>query len=607
MMRDTGLAATAAVLAMLWAAPSRAAELPGVLVPQPARINEIEDTLRRPGQRGPDAGKGETLLDTLKLDESAKPKAENQTNAPSFTLQTLKVIGNTVLQESVLADQVRGYVGKSVTAGDLQEMAVKITKLYADRGYVTSRCIVPPQRVEDGSVVLQIEEDKLGSVLLAGASSYRYEAKVFFDQLIDLRGKVLNAQELEARLRLVARIPGARVKPTLKKSSFGLTDLVLEVTELDDTGTVALSNDGNRFTSKNRLTVSKTLNNVTGTGDVLTLSALGSVPNPQLFGGYTLNYQRPVGTNGGRLMFNSSALYYRLDPAETGNNAIRYEGGSQFYEVQYERPVDLERYKLGTPLWFFGFERRDATAATVYNTIFDHPAGYRYVDGHDKITAISTGLKFERFDDWWGYRGQSQVNLSVKRALPGWFGSMDSDSIANKIENMAARVEPVLGPIGDVRGMSTNFLKFYVSATRSQTLPLSIILQATVAAEYTSAKRIPQSYDFTGADNGASGLRLTVAATRPFGSSGLVVGAGFTQANAISYYRDLAGGGTPGCQKALGVFSANSIDRNVCSAGNIFFTLGYRDKNMFGDVIVNGPQPAYMGAQVVRVNTGMYW
>jgi len=407
----------------------------------------------------------------------------------------------------------------------------------------------------------------------------------------------LNSQELEARLRLVARIPGARVKPMLKKSTFGLTDLVLEVTDLEDTGTVALSNDGNHLTSKGRVTA-----------DVLMLSSVLSVPGTQYFGGYTVNYQRPVGFAGGRLVANMSSLFYRLDYSATGNSAIRYEGGSQLFELQYERPVSLAWLGQSSLLWFVGAERRDALAATVYNTTFDHPAGFRYVDGHDKIMALTGGLKYERFDDWWGLRGQTGLNLSLKRALPGWFGSMDTDAIANKLENLKNRVEPVLGPIGDVRGMRPDFLKLYATASRSQTLPASIMMQGSATAEWTSAHRIPQSYDFTGADNGSSGVRLNMSASRPFGVPGLVLGGGYTQAYAISYYRDVAGGGAPGCQKTVGVFLAASIGRNFCSAGNAFVTLGYRDKNVFADLVLNGPQANFVNAQsTIRFNSGWFW
>lgn len=174
---------------------------------QPGRLSDYEDQLRRSGQQREGTPSGSSLLDNIQLDESAKPKPENLAGPVTFVLKTLKVIGNSVLEERLIADQVRSFVGRAITGPELQEMAARITKLYAERGYMTSRCIVPAQRVDDGNVVLQIEEDKLGSLLLGGLTSYRFDPRVFFDQINDLRGKVINFPDLDERLRLVARIP----------------------------------------------------------------------------------------------------------------------------------------------------------------------------------------------------------------------------------------------------------------------------------------------------------------------------------------------------------------------------------------------------------------
>jgi hemolysin activation/secretion protein len=573
--------------------------------PQPGRLSDLEEQLRRSGVPRP--GEGPSQLDRLRLEESARPRPESQVTGPRFVLQTLSILGNTAIPEAAIAEQVREFVGQAVTAADLQEMAARITRLYAQRGFVTSRCVVPAQRVDGGAVTLQIEEDRLGAVQLAGATSYRFDMKVFLDQLNDLRGKIINAQELEGRLRMVARIPGARVAPSLRKSAFGITDLVLELADLDDVGTVSVANDGSELTSRNRLSVSKTVNNLTGTGDVLSVSATLALPSTQYFGGFTGAYQAPLGRRGGRLGVNASGLFYRLDPAKVGNNAIRYEGGSRTLEASYEEPVAALRPALGNLAWFAGAEYRSVKAATVYNTIFDKPAGYRYVDGRDELLVVSAGLRYEYFDDWWGQRGRSSAALSFKRALAGWFGAMDEDDISNKRENLLAGLEPVVGPIGDVRGLRPDFFKLYLSASRLQSLPASFVLQASVEGEWANAKRVPQSYEFTGADNGVSGLRLGVQVRRPLGASGLQLGAGYNWARAVSYFRDAAGGGTPACQTAPGLYEARFQGRNTCAAGVPFVSLSYRDKRFFGELTVS--DPPYFGAsqQKVRVTAGLLW
>lgn len=628
---------------------------------QPGRLSDYEDALRRSGQPREGAPNAASVLDNIQLDESAKPKPENLAGPVTFVLKTLKVIGNSVLEERLIADQVRSFVGRAITGPELQEMAARITKLYAERGYMTSRCIVPAQRVDDGNVVLQIEEDKLGSLLLGGLTSYRFDPRVFFDQINDLRGKVINVPDLDERLRLVARIPGARVKPVLRKSAFGVTDLVLEISDIDNLGTVNLTNDGSRLTSVNRLSVAKTLYNLTGAGDVLSLSVTTAVPSTEYFGGLNASYQRPVGSGGGKLTLNVASLYYRLDPAAVGNTAIRYQGDSYSQEALYEEPLRTSP-KYGNFLWFAGLERKQVNASTVYNTVFDQPAGFKYVDSSDSIFAVTGGIRVERFDDWWGYRGRSLGSLSLKRALPGWFGSLTPDSVTNKLENLAAastansnlnaattaatnaqvalslllpsdpgyatalisalranaalasaqdtanKFASVTGPIGDVRGLQTDFTKYYLGASRAQSLPGAVLLDASLLAEWTNAKRVPQAYDFAGADNGPSGYRVNLLLSRPLDGTNFVGGLGYTYIKAYSYYRDPVGGGTPACPNEAGVYQATSIDQNECAEKYPYLSLSYRSKALFGDFTYLPYVASYASnLQRLRVNVGFFW
>jgi hypothetical protein len=278
------------------------------------------------------------------------------------------------------------------------------------------------------------------------------------------------------------------------------------------------------------------------------------------------------------------------------------EGGSRSLDANYEQPFRSAPFK-GNALWFVGFENRNVKAATVYRTAFDKPAGYRYVDTEDKLFVLTTGVKYERLDDAFGQRGQTGLALTAKRAMPGWFGAMDIDTINNKLENIAAKVEPVTGPIGDVRGMEPDFLKLIVSAGRVQTLPWAVTMQGTVDVEWSSAKRLPQSYEFAGADNGSRGMRVNLVAQRPLGNSGVNLGAGYAWAKAISYYRDQV----PACQTAPGVFAAKSIGRNECSAGNPFITLSYRSKSVFGDFTYSKLPYFAANQQKLKVNLGVFW
>jgi hypothetical protein len=440
-----------------------------------------------------------------------------------------------------------------------------------------------------------------------------------------------------------------------------VTDLVLEISDIENLGTVSISNDGSRLTSINRLSVAKTFNNIAGAGDVLNLSLTTAIPSTEYFGGLNASYQRPVGSSGGKLTFNFASLYYRLDPAAVGNNAIRYQGDSFSQEVLYEEPV-LWNPKYGNLLWFGGLERKQVNASTVYNTVFDQPAGFKYVDSSDTIFAFTAGLRGERFDDWWGYRGRSLGSFSVKRALPGWFGSLTPDSVTNKLENLAAasaantsvntataaaanaqtelslllpsdpgyatalisalranaalasaqmtanKFAAVTGPIGDVRGMQTDFTKYYLGASRAQSLPGAALLDGSLLAEWTSAKRVPQAYDFAGADNGPSGYRANLLLSRAVEGTDFVAGVGYTYIKAYSYYRDPSGGGTPACLSSTGVYQATSIDQNECAESYPYLSLSYRSKALYGDLTYVPSVASYASnVQRFRVNVGLFW
>jgi hemolysin activation/secretion protein len=137
-----------AVLAALWGAATcslaQPAPLrpPGLNDPVPGRPSDLEQQLRStlPGQQDQ---RPPGVLDPLQLDDSARPRPESRADVPTFVLQSLRIIGNSVLEEAAIADQVRSFVGRSITAAELQEMAARITSLYVQRGFVTSRCIIP--------------------------------------------------------------------------------------------------------------------------------------------------------------------------------------------------------------------------------------------------------------------------------------------------------------------------------------------------------------------------------------------------------------------------------------------------------------------------------
>jgi len=463
----------------------------------PSEISDIESSVSsgQAGFKGGLAGdEKHSVIENVKVDKSARPTGDSQLDrGAEFRLNGIQVQGNTVMGKEHIVSLMQPYVGTMITSAELKAIAAKITQLFVEQGYATTKCIIPAQQVSNGVVVLKVVEGQLGQIKLSGAETYRYDVRLFLAQLHDLQGKVIHLPTLNSRLRLLSQLPATRVQPTLVQQAGGVTDLVLKLTDLEDNFSLSVNNSGSRFTGKNRISSSAVFNNVTGNSDVLIMALTTSLNNVKYLGSMSFNYQRPVGGSGGKLGVGYSNLYYRMDPAAVGFDQVRYEGGTHSLGLRYEQPLWLEDEASSQKSysWSAGFERKTAQAKTIYNTSFDQPAGFAYVDSEDRLMVGDITLQTEQFTLLKGFKGRSFASVSLKHAFEGFFGSTTQEDIDRKLENIANNVEPITGPIGNVTGMNPNFWKLYVDVSRAQALPNSFTAQFDFHGEFTPSKKLP--------------------------------------------------------------------------------------------------------------------
>ncbi|WP_274603703.1 POTRA domain-containing protein, partial [Polymorphobacter multimanifer] len=83
---------------------------------------------------------------------------------PAFSVSAIAITGMTVFSESELRS-VTGFVpGASLSLGDLNAMAARITSFYAARGYFVAQAYLPAQAVADGTVTIAVIEGRYGAV-----------------------------------------------------------------------------------------------------------------------------------------------------------------------------------------------------------------------------------------------------------------------------------------------------------------------------------------------------------------------------------------------------------------------------------------------------------
>jgi len=386
----------------------------------------------------------------------------------------------------------------------------------------------------------------------------------------------------------------------LRKSALNFTDLVLNISDAADVNSITIANGASKYTDKQRFMLNSQMNNVSGNGDTLSLSASTAVSTPKYFNAIDVGYVLPVGEHGGRVSARLNALTYKLDPKAIGfptSNFIRYQGSSSGLTLSYEQPFFMSK---GDFWWGMGVERQDVRAQTIYHQKFlTFNAGDAFVDSRDKLFVINATLRGSVSDNLIrDYHAYTSVSLRVKHALEGMMGSMTIEDINRKLSNIANAVEPATGPIGNVVGMDPRFWKYYLSISRLQAMPWGLSLRVNASAEYTASKKIPNSYDFIGADNGASGYHLDMALSRPV-FPGVVGLFGYKTDTAISYYRN----SNPGCSG-----HAVSKGRNQCTTGTPYFELAYRSEFMLVDMKLETHIAKYEQSQEkMKVNVSYLW
>ena len=139
----------------------------------PETIGELESALQ---QSSDDSGLDTTgsltdsVVEQVQVDKSALGTSQSEVSETfTFKLTGIRVTGNTILQNDDIVNAVQEFVDREVTSRELNIITERINFLYFQQGYETTSVIIPEQQVSDGVVTVQIIENRLCEILLAGA------------------------------------------------------------------------------------------------------------------------------------------------------------------------------------------------------------------------------------------------------------------------------------------------------------------------------------------------------------------------------------------------------------------------------------------------------
>src|SRR5579872_3913644 len=147
-----------------------------------------------------------------------------------FQLNGVMVDPSAFLPAQDLAAIYQPYLGKEVSFDDLQKIIEQINALYRARGVATALAVLPPQRVENGTVHVQLVEGKIGNVTIEGDKLTR--GSYIEQHLGAVTGDVVNTEALAQSLIRFNRTNQTQLQASLQPGgALGLTDILVRATE----------------------------------------------------------------------------------------------------------------------------------------------------------------------------------------------------------------------------------------------------------------------------------------------------------------------------------------------------------------------------------------
>jgi hemolysin activation/secretion protein len=290
--------------------------------------------------------------------------------------------------------------GCSVTRKEIESgISDRITQLYISANYITSRAVLPDQKVSNnGEVAIRVIEGGIAEIKVEGTQRVDPE---YIRSRIRLAGlNPLNKDNLEDQLKLLRADPlfknvEASLRPADVGSKVGQSIIVVRVVEANPLrATFGIDNYSPPSLGSERFGVGFAYQNLITSGDRISTSY-----NRSTTGGlnlYDFNYRLPLNAMDGSLQLRAGINNSRITDPQFKNLNIR--GDSNVYEINYRQPlIRSTRQEFALSL---GFTYQDGQTF-----LFDN--GFRFGIGPDANGVSRTSVL--RF-------GQDYISRDLKGA-----------------------------------------------------------------------------------------------------------------------------------------------------------------------------------------------
>src|SRR4028119_1138512 len=326
----------------------------------------------------------------------------------AIEVQKIQVVGSTILSQDEINALVKPLEGSSATLEQLKQIADKITEIYLNRGYITSRAVLPPQTITAGVVKIQVIEGKLTRIEIEGTK--RLDPS-YIRSRIRLGARMpLSTASLEDQLRLLRVDPlFDNVEASLRAGdNEGESILIVRVSEANPfQPSFSIDNYSPPSVGSERVGVSLRHRNITGNGDELGAAYYRSIGDSDWF---DFIYRLPLNAMNGTLQLRAAPN--RNGIVEPAFKSLDITGKSHLFEVSYRQPLirtPIEEFALSTGFTYQIGRTFIAGEPTSFN--LRQPES----NGVTTTSAIKLGQDYIRRDPQgaWAVRSQFTIGTSL--------------------------------------------------------------------------------------------------------------------------------------------------------------------------------------------------
>jgi hemolysin activation/secretion protein len=343
--------------------------------------------------------------------------ADALTRLESIYVEKIEVRGSSVFTAEELTAMTSAYENRNVSVEEVHELRHALSRAYVDRGYVSSGVVIPDQRVDNGTVVLEAIEGDLTEIEIHG--NHRFREAALAKRIERHVQEPLDIDDLQASLETIREDPLVeRVDAQLLPGAeLGESYLRLGITERSPFEIeVAASNDRSTSVGEDRGTIGFTYRGLIGNGDVLT-ARFGFTDGVE---DDFLSYRVPL-TAGG-VMLEILGSDQQADIVEEPFTSVDIE--SRLKVLSFTASYPFIREGGDTLTGILGFEHKHSES-----TLLDLPFSFSPgdVDGRAQGSSVVAGVDWSRraASRAWAARGVFQIGVD---ALDATINSVGPDS-----------------------------------------------------------------------------------------------------------------------------------------------------------------------------------